>query len=44
MECLIVQIGSKQNGTVRSGKMLAATKNMLYLCSAFETQMPKIEY
>ena len=36
--------GSLENGTVRSGKMLAVIKNRLYLCSAFETQMPKIEY
>lgn len=36
--------GSTENGTVRNGDFLAAIKNMLYLCSAFETQMPEIEY
>ena len=36
--------GSKKNGTVREAKMLATIKNGLYLCSAFETQMRKIEY
>ena len=36
--------GSTQNGTVRNGDFLAAIKNRLYLCSAFETQMPEIEY
>ena len=36
--------GSTENGTVCSGKNLAAIKNRLYLCSAFETQMPQIEY
>lgn len=36
--------GSTENGTVRNGDFLAAIKNRLYLCSAFETQMPEIEY
>ena len=36
--------GSMENGTVHEAKMLAAIKNRLYLCSAFEIQMPKIEY
>ena len=36
--------GSMKNGTVREAKMLAAIKNRLYLCSAFETQVRKIEY
>ena len=36
--------GSTENGTVRNGEFLAAIKNMLYLCSAFETQMHEIEY
>ena len=36
--------GSTENGTVRNGEFLAAIKNMLYLCSAFEIQMPEIEY
>ena len=40
----LFKIGSTENGTVRRGKILAAIKNRLYLCSAFETQMPKIEY
>lgn len=38
------QIGSKQNGTVREAEMLAAIRNRLYLCSAFETQVQDIEY
>ena len=40
----IASNGSMKNGTVRNDKNLAAIKNRLYLCSAFETQMPKIEY
>ena len=44
MEFRITKIGSTENGTVRNGDFLAAIKNRLYLCSAFETQMPKIEY
>jgi hypothetical protein len=36
--------GSTENGTVRNGEFLAAIKNMLYLCSAFETQMRKMKY
>lgn len=36
--------GSTENGTVRNGVFLAAIKNRLYLCSAFETQMPEVEY
>ena len=36
--------GSTENGTVRDGDFLAAIKNRSYLCSAFETQMPEIEY
>ena len=36
--------GSIENGTVRNGDFLAAIKNRSYLCSAFETQMPEIEY
>lgn len=36
--------GSTENGTVRNGDFLASIKNRLYLCSAFETQMPEIEY
>ena len=40
----VTQNGSKQNGTVYEEEMLAAIRNWLYLCSAFETQMPEIEY
>lgn len=36
--------GSTQNGTVREARMLAAIRNWLYLCSAFETQEHDIEY
>lgn len=36
--------GSTQNGTIRKAEMLGAIENRLYLCSAFETQVPKIEY
>lgn len=36
--------GSTENGTILCGDFLAAIKNRLYLCSAFETQMPEIEY
>ena len=36
--------GSTENGTICDGDFLAAIKNRLYLCSAFETQMPEIEY
>ena len=44
MECFEVKIGSTENGTVREAEMLAAIKNRLYLCSAFETQVHDIEY
>ena len=44
MEFRINKIGSTENGTVCNGDFLAAIKNRLYLCSAFETQMPEIEY
>lgn len=44
MKCLNTNIGSTENGTVRNGNFLASIKNRLYLCSAFETQMPEIEY
>ena len=36
--------GSTYNGTIQNHYFLAAIKNRLYLCSAFETQMPEIEY
>ena len=36
--------GSTENGTVHDGDFLATINNRLYLCSAFETQMPEIEY
>lgn len=35
---------SSKNGTVLDGVFLAAIRNRLYLCRAFETQVPKIEY
>lgn len=35
---------STENGTVLDGDFLAAIINRLYFCSAFETQVPKIEY
>ena len=41
---ILSKIGSAENGTVRNGIFLASIKNMLYLCSAFETQMPEIDY
>ena len=44
MKLGITKIGSTENGTVRDGIFLAAIKNRLYLCSAFETQMLEIEY
>ena len=44
MKNLITQIGSTENGTVRNGDILVAIINSLYLCSAFEIQMPEIEY
>lgn len=43
MKDLNTQIGSMENGTVHNGVFLAAIKNRLYLCSAFETQMLNIE-
>lgn len=36
--------GSMQNGTVYEEEMLAAIRNRLYLCSAFDTQLQDIEY
>jgi len=44
MEFRITKIGSTKNGTIPNGDFFAAIKNRLYLCSAFETQMPEIEY
>lgn len=41
---ILSKIGSTKNGTVRNGDFLAAIKNRLYLCSAFDTQMLNIEY
>ena len=40
----VIQNGSTKNGTVREAEMLAAIRNRLYLCSAFETQVHDIEY
>ena len=36
--------GSKEIRTVHNGDLLAAIKNRMYLCSAFETQVQNIEY
>ena len=36
--------GSKEIRTVHNGDLLAAIKNRLYLCSAFEKQVQNIEY
>ena len=35
---ILSKIGSTENGTVHGGDFLAAIKNRLYLCSAFETK------
>lgn len=43
MTYLDTKIGSSKNGTVLDGVFLAAIINRLYFCSAFETQVPKIE-
>ena len=40
----ITRNGSLKNGTVREEEMLAAIKNRLYLCNAFEAQVQDIEY
>ena len=44
MEFIITKIGSTENGTIRNGDFLAAIKNRLYFCRAFETQVQNIEY
>ncbi len=44
IEYLVKENGSTKNGTVHEAEMLAAIKNRLYLCSAFETQVQDIEY
>ncbi len=44
IKAIVLKNGSTKNGTVRKGDFLAAIKNRLYLCSAFEIQMPEIEY
>ena len=44
MKRLNTIIGSTENGTVHKSNFLAAIKNWLYLCSAFETQVQNIEY
>ncbi len=44
MQVVIFTNGSTENGTVREAEMLGAINNRLYLCSAFETQVPEIEY
>ncbi len=43
-KAILLKNGSTKNGTVRKGDFLVAIINSLYLCSAFETQMPEIEY
>ena len=43
-EFFIQKFGSIQNGTIRNDDFLAAIKNRLYLCSAFDTQMLNLEY
>lgn len=43
-EFSIPKNGSTKNGTVHVGEFLAAIKNRSYLCNAFETQMPEIDY
>ena len=44
MEYMVDKIGSTKNGTIREAEILAAIKNRLYLCSAFETQMLEVKY
>jgi len=44
IKALLLKNGSTKNGTVRKGDFLAAIKKWLYFCSAFEIQMPEIEY
>ena len=39
MTCVIIIIGSKQNGTVHEARMHTTIKNRLYLCSTYETKM-----
>ena len=40
----ISENGSLENRTIHEAEMFAAIRNRLYLCSAFETQVRKIEY
>lgn len=42
--CVTIYNGSTENGTVRKAELFAAIRNRLYLCSAFETQVRRIEY
>lgn len=44
MENLHISNGSIKNGTIHNRMFLAAIRNRLYFCSAFETQMQNIEY
>ena len=44
MEYVIAKIGSTKNGTVHEAEMLAANRNRLYLCNAFEIQVQNLEY
>ena len=41
---LLSQNGSTENGTIRESDFLAAIRNRLYLCNAFETQVQNLEY
>ncbi len=38
------QNGSIENRTVHDANMLAAIRNRLYLCNAFEIQVQNLEY
>lgn len=44
LEYMNIQIGSKQNGTVRKEEMLAGNRIWWYLCSAFALQLMLIKY
>ena len=39
-----LSISSTQNGTIQNHYFLAAIKNRLYLCGAFERQVHEFEY
>ena len=44
IELVLSENGSTKNRTVCKEEMLAAIRNRLYFCSAFETQVQNIEY